>query len=533
MTNVAVIGSGYWGKNLVRNFNELGVLHTICDKDVRILRSFQERYPDVEFQTSFEAVIRDPSVDAVAIATPAETHYELAKRALLADKDVFVEKPLALLVEDAEDLYDLSTNRDRKLMVGHVLLFHPAIIKLKEIIDSGELGKINYIYSNRLNLGKFRSEENILWSFAPHDISVILYLLEEMPSHIVAQGGNYLNRDIADVTISVLSFKSGVKGHIFVSWLHPNKEQKLVVVGDKKMAVFDDTLPEGKLRVHNKGVDWVNRQPVPRKNKAKSVAIDPYEPLRAECEHFLKCIESGITPRTDGMNGIQVLKVLNSCQDSLENNGSVVELTDNFHWGSFFAHETAVVDTPCRIGEETRIWHFSHIMSGVEIGEGCSIGQNVLASSGVRIGDNVKIQNNVSVCEGVIIEDDVFCGPSTVFTDIIDPRSYIPKRHGLRRTIVAKGSTIGANSTIVCGCTIGRYALVGAGSVVITDVPDFAHVLGNPAGVVGWMCQCGRQIQFKNDLAVCDDCKRHYSMTDNGVKRLHNEFLANQVVVGA
>jgi UDP-2-acetamido-3-amino-2,3-dideoxy-glucuronate N-acetyltransferase len=208
---VAVVGSGYWGKNLVRNFDELGVLHTICDNNPGTLKSFQEKYPDKQFQTSLEAVLQNPVIDAVVIATPAETHFELAKRTLSADKHTFVEKPLALVGGEAEELHRIALNRNLKLMVGHILLYHPAIIKLKEIIDSGELGKINYIYSNRLNLGKFRIEENILWSFAPHDISVILHLLEEMPMQVVAQGGNYLNRDIADVTMSVLSFKSGCR----------------------------------------------------------------------------------------------------------------------------------------------------------------------------------------------------------------------------------------------------------------------------------------------------------------------------------
>jgi len=211
---VAVVGSGYWGKNLVRNFDELGVLHTICDNNPTTLKSFQKKYPDKQFQTSFEAVLENSAIEAVVIATPAETHFELAKRALLAGKHTFVEKPLALVGGEAEELHRLAQDRNLKLMVGHILLYHPAIIKLKEIVDSGELGKINYIYSNRLNLGKFRIEENILWSFAPHDISVILHLLEEMPIQVMAQGGNYLNSDIADVTMSLLSFKSGVKGHM-------------------------------------------------------------------------------------------------------------------------------------------------------------------------------------------------------------------------------------------------------------------------------------------------------------------------------
>ena len=530
MINVAIVGSGYWGKNLVRNFSELGVLHTICDKDIATLRSFQEKYPDKQFQTSFETVLQSPAIDAVVIATPAETHFELARRALSADKHTFVEKPLALVDTEAEELHRIALNRNLKLMVGHILIYHSAVIKLKEIIDSGELGKINYIYSNRLNLGKFRIEENILWSFAPHDISVILHLLEEMPIQVMAQGGNYLNRDIADVTMSVLSFKSGVKGHIFVSWLHPDKEQKLVVVGDKKMAVFDDTLSEGKLQIHDKGVEWVNRHPVARKNEAQIVPIESSEPLKAECFHFLECIESDRTPKTDGTNGIQVLKILNACQESLEHQGAIVSLNGNnstipiakqsrAEFENFFAHETAVIDTLCQIGKGTKVWHFSHIMPGAEIGERCNIGQNVVISSGAKIGHNVKIQNNVSVYKGVTLEDDVFCGPSMVFTNVINPRSHIPRKHEFKETLVKRGATIGANSTIVCGHTIGRYAFIGAGAVVTKDVPDYALMLGNPAEVTGWMCECGHQIKFQEGVAICDACGKQYRRAGEEIKR--------------
>jgi len=557
MTNVAVIGSGYWGKNLVRNFNELGALHTICDNNLATLRCFQEKYPDKNFQTSIEAVLQNPDIDAVVIATPAETHYELAKKALLAEKHAFVEKPLALMVSEAEELQQLALSRNLKLMVGHILLYHPAIVKLKKIINSGELGKINYIYSNRLNLGKFRTEENILWSFAPHDISVILCLLEEMPTQVSAQGGNYLNQDIADVTMSVLSFKSGVKGHIFVSWLHPNKEQKLVVVGDKKMAVFNDTLAEGKLQIHDNGVEWVNRQPVPRKNEAQIVPIDSSEPLKSECDHFLKCIESDRTPKSDGINGIRVLKILNACQESLERQGAVISLTcplvprsgrrvgyasdecradlasgrarngrrdGNGLSESYFAHETAVIDAPCRIGTDTKIWHFSHIMSGAEIGDRCHIGQNVVVSHGVKIGSNVKIQNNVSVYEGVILEDDVFCGPSMVFTNVINPRSHISRKHEFKQTLVKKGATIGANATIVCGNTIGRYAFIGAGAVVTKNVLDYALMLGNPAKVAGWMCECGHRLDLQSDIIACSECGKEYKQMNGGGVRTEEEM---------
>jgi UDP-2-acetamido-3-amino-2,3-dideoxy-glucuronate N-acetyltransferase len=564
MVNVAVAGAGYWGKNLVRNFKELGVLHTICDSNPAILKTFQDEYPGKEFQNSFQVVLQNPDVNAVVIATPAETHFEMVRSALLANKHVFVEKPLAMIVSEAEELHQLALRQNLKLMVGHILLYHPAIIKLKEIINSGELGKINYVYSNRLNLGKIRSEENILWSFAPHDISAILYLLEEMPSRVVAQGGNYLNHDIADVTISVLSFKSGVKGHIFVSWLHPNKEQKLIIVGDKKMAVFDDTLIEGKLQIHDKGVEWIKRQPVLRKNGATIIPIEAYEPLKAECKHFLECIETGTVPESDGINGIKVLNVLNACQKSLELHGAVIplrsqkslmlqkpqklqgprngynnpiflsELESNIllshhsaiprversgtEFDNFFVHETAIVDSPFKIGKGTKIWNFSHIMPGVQIGNDCNIGQNVIIASCVKIGNNVKIKNNVSVYSGVTIEDDVSCGPSVVFANATNTRSHIHKKHEFKSTRVKKGATIDANATIVCGSTIGSHAFIEAGAVITKDVPNHSLVLGNPARIVGWVCECLNHLDFHNDIATCGNCKKQFIRHEGGIR---------------
>ena len=520
MTNIAVVGTGYWGKNLVRNFNELGALHSVCDSNPSTLLSFQNKYPDATFHSSFKHVLLNPDVDAIVIATPAETHFEMAKMTLLANKHVFVEKPLALLASEAEELQQLAVDQNLKLMTGHILLYHPAIIKLKEILDSGELGKVNYIYSNRLNLGKIRSEENILWSFAPHDISAILYLLDEMPSQVIAQGGNYLNKDIADVTTTLLSFKSGVKGHIFVSWLHPDKEQKLIIVGDKKMAVFDDTVNQGKLQIHDKGVEWINRQPIPRKNGITFIPIESNEPLKAECEHFLNCIESDITPLSDGINGINVLKILNACQESLIQNGTAVNLNGNIQPKHFFAHETAIVDTTSLVGNGTKIWQFSHIMPGAQIGNNCNIGQNVVISPDVKIGNNVKIQNNVSVYSGVVLEDNVFCGPSMVFTNIINPRSQISRKHEFMNTLVKKGATIGANATIVCGNTIGSSAFIGAGAVVTKDVPNHALVLGNPAKIVGWVCECGNRLNFDNDLSTCNNCSKQYQKFNGGIKCL-------------
>src|SRR4029079_9214149 len=217
---------------------------------------------------------------------------------------------LCLSAEQGKKLVALAKERDRILMVGHLLWYHPAVLKLKELIDKGELGRIQYVYSNRLNLGKIRREENILWSFAPHDISVILGLLNETPDSVQAQGGNYLHQRIADVTVSLLSFPSGVKAHIFVSWLHPYKEQKLIVVGDRKMAVFDDLEKKDKLLLYPHSIDWKDNLPIANKADAQRVELEQGEPLRAECQHFLECVATRTTPRTDGEEGLRVLSVL-------------------------------------------------------------------------------------------------------------------------------------------------------------------------------------------------------------------------------
>ena len=315
---LSVIGVGYWGKNLVRNFSQLGVLHSICDPNPDLLKKCQTEHHVANAYTDYKQVLADGAVKAVAIATPAVLHYEVAKAALLAGKDVFVEKPLALNVIEAEELIRIAHEHKRILMVDHILQFHPAIIKLKELIFSGALGKLQYIYSNRLNIGKLRSEENILWSFAPHDISVILSLVEEQPKKVNAFGEDYLQEKVYDTTMTMLSFSNRLRAHIFVSWLHPFKEQKLVVVGDKKMAVFDDTQEEDKLVLYSHKVHWVHRVPVASKGEFEKVPLEKKEPLREACSHFLECVADRKQPRTDGKEALAVLKVLNQAQEELD-----------------------------------------------------------------------------------------------------------------------------------------------------------------------------------------------------------------------
>ncbi len=323
---IAVVGAGYWGANLVRVFHQLGVLHRVCDFSANRLQQLAEQYPGVQMDDNFEAVLDDPSVDGVVIATPAETHYTLARRALLAGKDTYVEKPLALRCEEAERLALVAENQGQILMVGHLLEFHPAVTRLKQLIEQGELGRLEYVYSNRLNMGKVRREENALWSFAPHDISVILLLLGQMPIQVAATGGTYLQPNIADVTVSTMLFDRGVRAHLFVSWLHPYKEQKLVVVGEHRMAVFDDVRKTEKLQIYDKKIDLVNGQYVVEKPAARTIDFPADEPLLLECQHFLDCIRTREPAKTDGRDGWRVLKVLEASQRSLNMNGEPVQL---------------------------------------------------------------------------------------------------------------------------------------------------------------------------------------------------------------
>lgn len=503
---VAVVGSGYWGRNLVRNFAALGALAAVHDQDEATARRMALAH-DVPTRR-LDEVLGDPVIDAVAIAAPAAVHGELAQRALRAGKHVFVEKPLALDVEDGRKLCVLAQERQRVLMVGHLLQYHPAFLKLKEMVDCGLLGRIQYLYSNRLNLGKIRREENSLWSFAPHDISMILSLVRAEPSSVSATGARYLHDSVADVTTTHMTFPAGERAHVFVSWLHPFKEQKLVVVGDRGMAVFDDGEPwECKLRRYAHRVDWRDGMPEPVRAEAEPVPVDPAEPLELECLHFLRCAATGDTPRTDGREGVRVLKVLAAAEASMAGTTGPQPRQHRRQAQGVAVHESAYVDEPSEIGEGTRIWHFSHVLAGSRIGRDCTIGQNVVIGPDVDIGDNCRIQNNVSVYTGVTLEDGVFCGPSCVFTNVGNPRAEVDRRGEFRQTVVCRGATIGANATIVCGLTIGAWSMVGAGAVVTKDVAPHAVVIGVPARRIGWVSHAGERLG--NDL-TCPRTGRRY-----------------------
>ena len=552
--DLALIGAGYWGKNLARNFNALGALHTLCDANQATLDTYGDDYSGVKKILDHSEVLSDPAISRVAIAAPATVHFNLIKSFLEAGKDVFVEKPLCLDAAEGKRLVELAENSSKILMVGHLLHYHPCVTKLKELIQEGVLGKLQYITSNRLNLGKIRKEENALWSFAPHDISVILSLVgDQLPSSVICTGESYISRGVADTTLTNLAFRDGLRAHIYVSWLNPFKEQKLTVVGSKGMVVFDDTRAwSEKLLIHRDYMTWSKGQdPMPRKSEGEFIEVPESEPLRAECSHFLNCCISRQTPRTDSKEGLRVLKVLESAQKSMDLDGQPVAFNqrnshtdggipdeDSVNEKDFYSHPSAFVDEGANIGKGTKIWHFGHVMGGASIGKNCVLGQNVNVDSGAVIGDHVKIQNNVSIYSGIKIENDVFLGPSCVLTNVKNPRSQVNRHSIYEKTVIKKGATIGANATIVCGVSIGKYAFVAAGAVVTKDVADYALLVGNPGKKVGWMSRHGHILEKPDGdgFLVCPESGFRYVEDSLGALSCHdlseNSPLPNKLKTG-
>ena len=316
---IGLIGCGYWGKNLARDFNYLGVLRRVSDSNNDAKNEVNKISKNILFSTDYKKILKDESITSVAIATPAKTHYKLVKEALIAKKNVFVEKPLCLKYSDGKNLLLLSKKNKVKLMVGHLMLYHPAYLKMKESIKKGKIGKVRYIYSNRLALGKLRKEEDVLWSFAPHDISMILDLVNESLIDVKAFGGKYLSNKVADTTVTLLKFRNKVKSHIFVSWLHPYKDQRLVVVGEKGMLVFADVLSnQNKLVFYNHKVGWVKNIPLVQKAEGKKIPFNyNAEPLKLECKAFVDWVTKEKTPLSNVEEGLRVLKVLELAKKDL------------------------------------------------------------------------------------------------------------------------------------------------------------------------------------------------------------------------
>ena len=333
LVDVAVIGCGYWGPNLVRNLVENHTCRRIvcCDVDYDRLERLSKRYPNLFYTTKYEEVLKDGQIDAVMIATPVSTHHELAKRALLAGKHTFVEKPLTSTVQQGMDLAKLADERKLVLMVGHTFEYSPPVLKIKELISKHELGDIYYVSSARVNLGLHQSDISVVWDLAPHDLSMLLYWLEESPVRVFAMGKAFVQRGISDVAFVNLEFPSGVIAHVQVSWLSPSKLRRTTIVGSSKMLIYDDTEHTEKVKLYDKGVDFKDPQTFGefqlsyRSGDIVSPKLDTYEPLKAEVEHFLNCVLTGQTPRSDAQSGIRVVRALEAVERSMRE-GCAVEI---------------------------------------------------------------------------------------------------------------------------------------------------------------------------------------------------------------
>jgi UDP-2-acetamido-3-amino-2,3-dideoxy-glucuronate N-acetyltransferase len=308
--------------------------------------------------------------------------------------------------------------------------------------------------------------------------------------------------------MTILRYPKNRVGHIFVSWLHPFKEHRIVIIGSKGMFSYEDSSDQKNILFYEKGIDWVQGEPVTHDGPTEVIPYEKKMPLAEELLYFAGHLDGSPIERADAQNGIEVLEILEKATESLLSGSEAAKpderkVQEKGEESEYFVHESALIDDGASIGKGTKIWHFSHVLSGSVVGESCNIGQNVVIGPDVKIGNNCKIQNNVSVYKGVTLEEGVFCGPSMVFTNVYNPRAEIRKMDEARTTLVKRGATIGANATIVCGITIGRYAFVGAGAVVINDVPDYALVVGNPARQTGWVCECGERLDTGMKCPAC------------------------------
>ncbi|MFQ5698641.1 MAG: Gfo/Idh/MocA family oxidoreductase [Myxococcota bacterium] len=520
---ICVVGAGRWGQNHVRTLSELGCLAGFVDSDPARREQIAARHPEARAFESLEVALASRP-DGFVVATPPESHGRIAERIMEAGHPVLVEKPLALTADEARHMAATATRCRVPLMVGHVLLFHPAIRRIKEWLDAGRLGRLQYVYSNRLNLGTVRTEENILWSFAPHDVSIFQHLVGARPLEVVSRGGAFLQPRIQDSTLTILTYPRNIVGHIFVSWLHPYKEHRLVLIGSRGMLSFDDASETKELLFYEKGIDWIEGEPIKRDGPTETIPYDREMPLTEELRYFIDHLQGPPAEVAGPESAIEVLEILERATRSLvgESGEPTGEDAAEGHGRGTRIHASSFVDPGAEVGEGTRIWHFCHVQAGARIGRRCTLGQNVNVAPHAIIGDDVRIQNNVSVYEGVELEDWVFCGPSVVFTNVRSPRAEFPRkgREAYERTRVGRGTTLGANSTIVCGVTLGAHSFVAAGAVVAADTPAHALVAGVPARRIGWACACGQKLCFEGASSTCTRCPRRYRRESDDAIRL-------------
>jgi predicted dehydrogenase/acetyltransferase-like isoleucine patch superfamily enzyme len=514
--NIGVVGGGYWGPNLIRNFSQIPEcnIKICCDLDEQRLQRIRTLFPGIQTTRRLEHVLEDAALDGVAIATPVRTHAEIARQCLEGGKHVLVEKPLAASSLDCLALAQLAEKYRKVLMVGHTFEFAAAVNMAREIIASGELGEIHYISCVRVNLGLFQPDINVIWDLAPHDISILLYILQELPTSVSGQGKAHFRKDIEDVAVTTLNFPSGTIAFIHNSWLDPDKIRRITVVGSKKMLVYDDVSQNEKLKIYDKGVEappyystYAEFHFSYRYGDIYSPRVPDYEPLRRECEHFLECIRSRRTPQCDGYSGLRIVTILEAANRSLRQGGSQQTIPrdiffprtqDNehhprtgpeLHPGKNPVHSSKIA-ADVKLGKKVRLHDFVNLY-GCEIGDYTKIGAFVEIQKGAIIGKCCKISSHTFICTGVTVEDEVFIGHNVTFINDVYPRAA--NKDGRLRTEadwtcvptrVKRGASIGSSATVLCGVAIGENAVVGAGSVVTKDVPANTVVAGNPARVL-------------------------------------------------
>lgn len=517
---LVIVGAGKWGMKHVQTAAKLGSLHTVYDTNADCLHRassslFEEglQAPLVSF-TSRWSDVASCSATAAVVATPPSTHCEIACELLRCGKDVLVEKPVGLSVDEAAKLRDLARDLGRILMAGHLLHFTPLHLGLKQVLSSGIAGNITRIHAQRKNMGTVRLEEDVIWSIGPHDVSLVLSLAgDKRVCSVSCTGQSVVTSGIVDSATMVLSFGNDTKAIVEVSWLHPEKKREIMVYGSKGCLHLQETVPDDQALTFRSWAWNLEGEDSKMRVKTSLGTVEPVgiidrstPPLEAEVVHFLSCCQSRKTPITSADEGVQVVEVLCAASQSLRAGGAPVNIMKSVS-RAYFAHPMSCVDEGAVVGAGSKIWHFTHILSGAVIGSNTSLGQNVSVGSKAKIGSNVKIQNNVSIYDEVTIEDDVFLGPSCVFTNVRTPRAFVSRRLEFVPTLVKKGATIGANATILCGNKIGQYAMVGAGAVVTRDVAAYSLVVGSPAIHIDWVSECG--LRLRPYPIGSDDCSDH------------------------
>ena len=514
---LGLIGGGYWGKNLIRTFNKIDVLKTICEIDENLIKKYNEDYPNIITTNSYDEMLNDQTITMICISLPAPMHYNYAMKALVAGKHVFIEKPITLDINEARKLEEYSRINNLTCMVGHLLHYHVAIQRVKDILKSGELGSIKYITCQRKSHGIFRTFENVLWSFMPHDISVILSLCNgtfDDITNLNCTGHSFITKDIEDIVNLTMNINN-VYVNINVDWSSPYKEQRMSIVCENGMIMFDDVEKTDKLKIIRNHINRDNGNVVADKSNFETIPLDlSITPLENECKHFVEICDSFMGPITDAREAIEVLCVLQKAEQllkkSLIKKDSISSCTNESEYESIvtysdvcdpvinskFIHNTSITDAfnNENIGNNTKIWHWTHVTDSAIIGSNCNIGQSCYIAG--TLGDGCKVQNNVSIYQGVIAGNNVFFGPSCVMTNDINPRCGHSKNGKYLETIIEDGVTIGANATIICGNTLGKYSLIGAGAVVTKDVEPYSIMVGNPAKSIGTIDEYGNRTLF-------------------------------------